>query len=65
MMVYVYDNCSTDRTAEVARQAGAVVRHEPLKGKGNVVRRAFADIDADISCSSTATTPTTPRPPRG
>src|SRR5690349_1464101 len=46
--VYVYDNCSTDRTVERAREAGAVVRHEPLKGKGNVVRRAFADIDADI-----------------
>ena len=46
--VYVYDNCSTDRTVERARAAGAVVRSEPLKGKGNVVRRAFADIDADI-----------------
>ncbi|GAA1930767.1 glycosyltransferase [Nocardioides marmoribigeumensis] len=48
MVVYVYDNCSTDATAEVAREAGAVVRHESMKGKGNVVRRAFADIDADI-----------------
>jgi glycosyltransferase involved in cell wall biosynthesis len=48
MTVYVYDNCSTDRTIERAQQAGAVVRSEPLKGKGNVVRRAFADIDADI-----------------
>jgi glycosyltransferase involved in cell wall biosynthesis len=48
MTVYVYDNCSTDRTIERARQAGAVIRSEPLKGKGNVVRRAFADIDADI-----------------
>lgn len=46
--IYVYDNNSTDRTAEVARAAGAVVRHEPRKGKGNVVRRMFADIDADI-----------------
>jgi glycosyltransferase involved in cell wall biosynthesis len=46
--VYVYDNNSTDRTSEVAAQAGAVVRHEPLKGKGNVVRRMFADIEADI-----------------
>ena len=46
--VYVYDNCSTDRTVERARQAGALVYSEPLKGKGNVVRRAFADIDADI-----------------
>jgi glycosyltransferase involved in cell wall biosynthesis len=46
--VYVYDNNSTDRTAEVAAEAGAVVRAEPRKGKGNVVRRAFADIDADV-----------------
>lgn len=46
--VYVYDNCSTDRTAEVARQAGAHVRVENEKGKGNVVRRAFADLDADV-----------------
>jgi len=48
MTVYVYDNCSTDRTVERALAAGAVVCSEPLKGKGNVVRRAFADIDADI-----------------
>jgi hypothetical protein len=48
MTVYVYDNCSTDRTVERALAAGAVVRSEPLKGKGNVVRRAFADLDADI-----------------
>jgi len=47
-LVYVYDNGSTDRTVERALAAGAVVCHEPLKGKGNVVRRAFADIDADI-----------------
>jgi glycosyltransferase involved in cell wall biosynthesis len=46
--VYVYDNNSTDRTAEVARQAGAVVREERLQGKGNVVRRMFADVEADI-----------------
>src|SRR6476661_7959578 len=46
--VYVYDNRSTDRTAQRAREAGAEVCREPLKGKGNVVRRAFADIDADI-----------------
>jgi len=46
--VYVYDNASTDRTAEVAADAGAVVRREHLKGKGNVVRRMFADVDADI-----------------
>jgi hypothetical protein len=46
--VYVYDNCSTDRTVERARCAGAIVRSEPSKGKGNVVRRAFADVDADV-----------------
>jgi glycosyltransferase involved in cell wall biosynthesis len=46
--VYVYDNASTDGTARVAREAGALVRSEPLKGKGNVVRRMFADVDADI-----------------
>ncbi|MBI1273465.1 MAG: glycosyltransferase [Alphaproteobacteria bacterium] len=46
--VYVYDNNSTDRTAELARAAGAVVRAESLRGKGNVVRRMFADVEADI-----------------
>ncbi|MDN4639305.1 glycosyltransferase [Agreia sp. PsM10] len=46
--VYVYDNRSSDGTDEVARAAGAIVRYENLKGKGNVVRRAFADIEADI-----------------
>ncbi|MDR3514522.1 MAG: glycosyltransferase family 2 protein [Azospirillaceae bacterium] len=46
--IYVYDNNSRDRTIEIARAAGAVVRREPLQGKGNVVRRMFADIDADI-----------------
>jgi glycosyltransferase involved in cell wall biosynthesis len=45
--VYVYDNASTDGTAAAARAAGAVVRHEPRRGKGNVLRRMFADIDAD------------------
>ena len=47
-LIFVYDNGSTDRTAEVARKAGAIVRIEPLKGKGNVVRRMFADVEADI-----------------
>src|SRR5438309_4047943 len=46
--VYVYDNNSTDRTREVAAAAGAIVRSERMQGKGNVVRRMFADIDADI-----------------
>jgi hypothetical protein len=46
--VYVYDNGSSDRTAEVAGAAGAVVRDEPLRGKGNVVRRMFADIEAEV-----------------
>ncbi len=46
--IYVYDNNSKDRTVEVARAAGAIVRSEPLQGKGNVVRRMFADIEADI-----------------
>jgi glycosyltransferase involved in cell wall biosynthesis len=47
-IVYVYDNGSTDRTVERARDAGAVVEREALRGKGNVVRRMFADIDADV-----------------
>ncbi len=46
--VYVYDNGSTDRTAELAAAAGATVRHLPEKGKGNVVRQMFADVDADV-----------------
>jgi hypothetical protein len=46
--VYVYDNASTDETVQVARDAGARVYSEPLIGKGNVVRRMFADIEADI-----------------
>lgn len=47
-VIFVYDNGSTDNTVRVAREAGAVVRSEPLKGKGNAVRRMFADIEADI-----------------
>jgi hypothetical protein len=46
--IYVYDNNSRDRTAELARAAGAVVRTEKQQGKGHVVRRMFADVDADI-----------------
>lgn len=48
MTVYVYDNNSTDGTDEAARQAGAIIRYEHNKGKGNVIRRAFADVDADV-----------------
>jgi glycosyltransferase involved in cell wall biosynthesis len=46
--IYVYDNNSSDRTSDIAHQAGAEVRSEPLQGKGNVVRRMFADVEADI-----------------
>lgn len=46
--IYVYDNNSTDQTREVARAAGAVVRVETHQGKGNVVRRMFADIEAEV-----------------
>ena len=46
--IYVYDNNSTDRTVAVAREAGAQVRSERRQGKGHVVRRMFADVDADI-----------------
>jgi len=46
-VIYVYDNNSTDGTAEIAEKAGAVVRHEYHQGKGNVIRRMFRDIDAE------------------
>ena len=46
--IYVYDNNSTDGSADIARKAGAIVRHVPQQGKGAVVRRMFADIDADV-----------------
>lgn len=46
-IIYVYDNNSTDDTARIAAEAGAVVRKEPKQGKGNVVRRMFREIDAD------------------
>ncbi|NQV44720.1 MAG: glycosyltransferase [Rhodospirillales bacterium] len=46
--IYVYDNNSTDGTVAEAKKAGAIVRTEPQQGKGHVVRRMFADIDADI-----------------
>jgi hypothetical protein len=47
-IVYVYDNNSTDHTVLEAQAAGAVVRHERLQGKGHVVRRMFADVEADV-----------------
>ena len=47
-VIYVYDNNSSDRTREIAAGAGAVVRTERQQGKGHVVRRMFADIDADV-----------------
>ncbi|HMI39719.1 MAG TPA: glycosyltransferase family 2 protein [Sphingomicrobium sp.] len=46
--IYVYDNNSADRTVELARSAGAIVRTERMQGKGHVVRRMFADVDADV-----------------
>ncbi len=46
--IYVYDNNSADRTREVAAEAGAIVRSERMQGKGHVVRRMFADVEADI-----------------
>lgn len=46
--IYVYDNNSTDGTAEEALRAGAVVRRERVQGKGNVVRRMFREVDADV-----------------
>ncbi|MCR5272286.1 MAG: glycosyltransferase family 2 protein [Lachnospiraceae bacterium] len=46
-VIYVYDNNSTDDTAKIATEAGAIVRHEYLQGKGNVIRRMFRDIDAE------------------
>ncbi len=46
--IYVYDNNSKDKTAEIARRNGAIVRHEYRQGKGNVVRSMFRDVDADI-----------------
>jgi glycosyltransferase involved in cell wall biosynthesis len=46
--ILVYDNASTDGTPDIARAAGAVVRRVPLRGKGNVVRQMFADVEADV-----------------
>lgn len=47
-VIYVYDNNSSDRTVELAGKAGAVVRHEYMQGKGNVIRRMFREIDAEV-----------------
>ena len=46
--IYVYDNNSKDKTAEIAKRNGAIVKHEYRQGKGNVVRSMFRDIEADI-----------------
>ncbi len=48
LRIYVFDNHSTDQTADIASAEGATVIHVPLRGKGNVVRRMFADIEADV-----------------
>ena len=45
-VIYVYDNNCTDRTSEIAKAEGAVVRHEYMQGKGNVIRRMFREIEA-------------------
>lgn len=45
-VIYVYDNNSADRTVELAREAGAVIRHEYMQGKGNVIRRMFREVEA-------------------
>ena len=47
-VIYVYDNNSSDQTVELAEKAGAVVRHEYMQGKGNVIRRMFREIDAEV-----------------
>src|SRR6478609_3891883 len=46
--VYVYENNSSDQTSARAREAGAIVRSETMQGKGNVVRRMFSDVEADV-----------------
>src|SRR5690349_9897938 len=63
-VIYVYDNNSRDGTVAAARAAGAVVRTERMQGKGHVVRRMFADIDADVYVWRMAISPTIPRPRR-
>jgi glycosyltransferase involved in cell wall biosynthesis len=63
--IYVYDNNSKDKTVERAREAGAVVRTESLQGKGNVVRRMFADIEADVYLMTDGDTTYDPGAARG
>ena len=46
-VIYVYDNNSKDKTVEIARAAGAVIRYEHMQGKGNVIRRMFREIEAE------------------
>ena len=62
--VYVYDNNSKDQTSARAQQAGAVVRIERLQGKGNVVRRMFSDIEADVYIMTDGDATYDPRPAR-
>lgn len=56
--IYVYDNNSTDGTADIAKSAGAIVCHEYRQGKGNVIRSMFRDIEADCYLMMMATTHT-------
>jgi glycosyltransferase involved in cell wall biosynthesis len=59
--IFVFDNNATDKTAVVARAAGAEAFQEKHQGKGFVVRRMFTDVEADTTCWWTATPPTTRR----
>jgi glycosyltransferase involved in cell wall biosynthesis len=63
--VFVYDNNSTDQTGARAREAGAVVHIERLQGKGNVVRRMFSDVDADVYIMTDGDATYDPAPVRG
>ena len=63
--IFVYDNNSKDQTVARAREAGATVRSEARQGKGNVVRRMFADIEADIYILVDGDDTTMPAPRQG